>query len=184
MQIETRRLLLRDFTHQDVQAVHAFDSDPELRRYRGGGRDSEQDTHAFIERTLQWQSEEPRPTFAFAVVLKPQAEIIGVVCLSITTGECNQGELWYRLSRNHWSQGYMTEAASAMLSFGFTALHLHRIWARCHPDNIGSWRVMEKLGMDYEGHMPDNAPKDDGTWHETVLYAILDHQWRASLGLT
>ena len=69
MQIETKRLLLRDFTQNDVQAVHAFDSDPELRRYRGGGSVTEEDTRAFIERALQWQREELRPTFAFAVVL-------------------------------------------------------------------------------------------------------------------
>jgi len=76
MQIEMGRLLLRDFTQNDVQAVHTFDSDPELRRYRGGGRATEEDTHAFIERMQQWQREEPRPTYAFAVVLKASAEII------------------------------------------------------------------------------------------------------------
>ncbi len=129
MQIETRRLWLRDFTLNDVQAVHAFDSDPELRRYRGGGRVTEEDTRAFIERTLQWQREEPRPTFAFAVVLQTLPETVGVVCLTITRREWNEAELWYRLSRKHWQKGYITEAAKAMLSFGFTTLHLHRIWA-------------------------------------------------------
>lgn len=184
MQIETRRLLLRDFTLNDVQAVHAFDSDPELRRYRGGGRVTEEDTRVFIERTLQWQREEPRPTSALAVVLKTHPEIIGVVCLTITRREWNEAELWYRLSRKHWGQGYMTEAASAMLSFGFSTLHLHRIWAMCHPDNIGSWKVMEKMGMYYEGRLHENVPNDNGTWHDTVLYAILDYQWRPKPGLT
>lgn len=179
MQIETGRLLLRDFMQNDVQAVHTFDSDPELRRYRGGGRATEEDTHAFIERTQQWQREEPRPTYAFAVVLKASAEIIGVVCLTITRREWNEAELWYRLSRKHWRQGYMTEAATAVLSFGFTDLHLHRIWAMCHPDNLGSWKVMEKMGMSYEGRMRENAPNGDGTWHDSLLYAIIDRQWRA-----
>ena len=177
MQIETARLLLRDFTQGDFAAVHAFDSDPEMKRYRGGGKTTKEDTHAFIQRTQHWLRQELRPTYAFAVVLKEQAELIGVVCLTITQRELREAELWYRLSRKFWSQGYMTEAAQAMLSFGFIDLQLHRIWAMCHPDNIGSRRVMEKIGMRYEGRLRENLPNDDGTWRDSLIHAIIDHDW-------
>ena len=178
MQIETTRLLLRDFTPHDVQEVHAFDSDPELTRYRGGGRVTEAESAAFIERTQQWQHSEPRSTYAFAIVLKEHAKLVGVVGLLITKRELDEAELWYRLSRAYWKQGYTTEAAGALLSFAFRDLRLHRIFAMCHPENIGSWRVMEKLGMQYEGRLRESYPRGDGTWCDSLLYGILAHEWR------
>src|SRR2546429_4634419 len=102
MQIETARLLLRDFTQNDVKAVYAFDSDPELSRYRGGGRVTLTDTQAFIQRTQWWLQSDPRPTYAFAITLKEQATIIGIVGLTIIRRELDEAELWYRLSRAHW----------------------------------------------------------------------------------
>ncbi|HZO71790.1 MAG TPA: GNAT family N-acetyltransferase [Ktedonobacteraceae bacterium] len=179
MQIETARLLLRDFTEDDLSAVYAFDSDPELKRYRGGGKATEEETRGFIQKTQHWLKQEPRSTYALALVLKERAEIIGVICLTITWRERGEAELWYRLSRTFWNQGYITEAASAMLAFGFIDLQLHRIWAMCHPDNTGSWRVMEKIGMSYEGRMRENFPNEDGTWRDSLLYAIIDHAWRS-----
>jgi RimJ/RimL family protein N-acetyltransferase len=87
MQIVTSRLLLRDFTSDDMSAVHAFDADPELARYRGGGRVTEEDTSAFIQRTQDWLQNEPRPIYALALLLREQAEMIGVVGLTITERE-------------------------------------------------------------------------------------------------
>ena len=177
MQIITSRLLLRDFTPDDVEAVHAFDADPELSRYRGGGRVTAEDTQAFIQRTQHWLRSEPRPIYALALILRQQAKMVGVVGLTITQRDLGEAELWYRLSRELWKQGYTTEAACAMLSFGFSDLHLHRIAAMCHPDNLGSRRVMEKVGMRYEGRLRENVPSGDGTWRDSLLYAIIDHEW-------
>jgi [ribosomal protein S5]-alanine N-acetyltransferase len=180
MQFSTQRLLLRDFAPDDGPAVHAFDADPELRRYRGGGRASEADTRAFIQRTQQWLQAEPRPIYAFALLLQEHAQMIGIIGLTTTQPELGEAELWYRLSRIQWNQGYTTDAARAMVSFGFRDLHLHRIAALCHPDNIGSWRVMEKIGMCYEGRLRENAPKGDGTWRDSLLYAMIDHDWKGA----
>jgi len=176
--ISTRRLLLRDFTADDAPAVHAFDADPVLTRYRGGARVTEADTRAFIGRTQQWLSHDPRPIYALAMLLPARDELIGVVGLTITDQELRAAELWYRLARPHWGRGYATEAARAMLSFGFAALGLHRIAALCHPDNVGSWRVMEKLGMRREGRLRENVPSGDSTWRDSLLYAVIEHDWR------
>lgn len=179
MQFSTKRLLLRDFVPDDFSQVHAFDIDPELRRYRGGGSASEEDIQAFIQRTQHWLQTDPRPIYAFALILKEKAEMIGIVGLTLKDSEQGSAELWYRLSRKHWGQGYTTEAATFMLSFGFTDLHLHRIAAMCHPDNTGSWKVMEKIGMQYEGRLRENAPAGNGRWRDSLLYAIIDHEWQA-----
>jgi RimJ/RimL family protein N-acetyltransferase len=73
----------------------------------------------------------------------------------------------------------MTEAIRALIGFGFGELKLHRIRAECDPRNVGSWRVLEKVGMRREGHLRENFLLD-GTWCDSYLYAILDHEWIAT----
>lgn len=177
MQINTARLLLRDFTQDDAPAVYSFDSQQALSRYRGGGVATEEDTRAFIQRTQQWLQQDPRPNYAFAIILKGQAQMIGIVGLIVIRPDHREAELWYRLDQHYWGQGYTTEAAQAMLSFGFTQLGLHRISAVCHPDNIGSFRVMEKIGMQYEGRMRENFLNKDGTWRDSLFYAAIQSEF-------
>lgn len=63
----------------------------------------------------------------------------------------HRAEMGYALSRNYWNQGLITEAVRTILAFGFNELNLNRIEARCISENIGSERVMQKVGMHYEG---------------------------------
>jgi RimJ/RimL family protein N-acetyltransferase len=60
-----------------------------------------------------------------------------------------------------------------MVAFGFDELRLHRIYATCNAENLASARVMEKLGMKYEGKLRENA-LERGRWRDTLLYAILE----------
>ena len=82
-----------------------------------------------------------------------------------------------RLHPAQWGRGYTTEAARAMIDFGFRELGLHRIWADCDPRNVASWRVLEKLGLRREAHLRQNA-RIKGEWVDSLLYAILDREWR------
>jgi ribosomal-protein-alanine N-acetyltransferase len=65
-----------------------------------------------------------------------------------------------------------------MLHFGFTELDLHRIWAWCIADNIGSIRVLEKLGMRLEGRLREKE-RFKGRWWDKLIFAILDFEWQA-----
>ncbi len=71
----------------------------------------------------------------------------------------------------------MTEAASSLVEFGFTRPGLHRIWATCGIDNVGSMRVLEKLGMHREVHLREHLWLR-GKWRDSCLYAILEREWR------
>jgi ribosomal-protein-alanine N-acetyltransferase len=81
------------------------------------------------------------------------------------------------VERARWGHGYAPEAARALLDFGFAALGVHRVWADCDPANAAPIRVLEKLGMRREGHLVENA-WIKGAWADSLLYAILDHEWR------
>ena len=87
-------------------------------------------------------------------------------------------ELGYDLDRTYWGLGYMTEAARAVVGCEFTTLNLHRIFAECHPANAASMRIMQKLGTIYEGHLRENVWVK-GNWWDTIIYAILEHEWQA-----
>jgi len=73
----------------------------------------------------------------------------------------------------------MTEAAQIIVGFGFEELSLHRIYATCDPANVRSAKVMEKLGMRWEGHFREHQFVK-GTWRDSLLYAVLEHEWRGT----
>jgi [ribosomal protein S5]-alanine N-acetyltransferase len=80
------------------------------------------------------------------------------------------GGIGYFLARQHWGKGHATEAVFAVLRFGFGALALNRIEARCMPENTASERVMQKVGMKFEGLLRQAMFKDEG-FHDVKLYA-------------
>jgi [ribosomal protein S5]-alanine N-acetyltransferase len=175
--LETERLILRDFREDDWQVVHEYGSDPEVVKYMPFGPNTEEDTGAFIQRTLARQKAQPRAHYNFALINKKDKKLIGACEVSIESTENKEGHLGYILNRRYWNQGYMTEAARKVVSFGFGQLGLHRIVATCDPGNIGSYRVMEKLGMKREGYLREHALWK-GIWRDSLLYAILEQEWR------
>lgn len=173
--LSTERLLLRPFVENDWQAVHAMLSDPEVLRYVPAGSASEEETREHIQ-TLIKEHEANPPRYNFAIVLRSEGVFIGICFLETRTEEPRQANLGYLLDRHYWGQGYATEAARAVLQYGFQELDLHRIYATCRPPNVASSRVMEKLGMRREGHLRQHRWMK-GEWQDSLLYAILGHEW-------
>jgi ribosomal-protein-alanine N-acetyltransferase len=71
------------------------------------------------------------------------------------------------------------EFAAAMIRYGFEELLLHRVLAKCDPENHGSYRVMEKNGMTKEGHLRENL-KIRGQYRDTLIYGFLRHEWEST----
>jgi ribosomal-protein-alanine N-acetyltransferase len=179
MEIPTKRLLLRDVAVEDEAALCALEAEPALYRYRDSSPPSKEEIGAFFRRTQDLLALDPRPAYLLAVILPTAGRLIGVVTLTITNRALGQAELGYRLGTDFWGQGYAAEAAQGLVGFGFATLGLHRIYALCHPENSGSRQVMEKVGMRYEGHLREDWRYRDGTWRDSLLYALLDHDWQA-----
>ncbi|WP_269433171.1 GNAT family N-acetyltransferase [Paenibacillus sp. FJAT-27812] len=74
------------------------------------------------------------------------------------------------------SKGFATEAAKALLEFGFRELGLHRIFATCRPDNLGSAKVLQKIGMSYEGHIREHKRHNE-KWLDSHQYSILESEY-------
>ena len=171
--LQTERLLLRDFRDDDFDAVHAYATDLEVVRHTTWGPNSEADTRDFLRRAQSQIGIAPRARFELAVVRGDGGELIGGIGLHVDGFKAMLG---YCLARSAWGQGYATEAARAMVGFGFESLGLHRIWACCDPENPGSIRVLQKVGMKREGHFRHDC-RIRGEWRDNLYFAILEDQW-------
>ena len=175
--LQAERLLLRPFVEGDWQAAHAMLSDPEVIRYVPAGTCSEEETREHIQTLINEHQDDP-PRYNFAIVLRSEGVFIGICFLEMRVEEPRQANLGYLLSQHYWGRGYATEAARAVISYGFQKLGLHRVYATCRPANVASSRVMEKLGMRREAHFRQHRWMK-GAWQDSYLYAILDHEWKA-----
>src|ERR1043165_5244731 len=148
--LPTERLILRKITMDDRDAVFAWARDPEVSRY--GSWDAHRtphDTEVFIESCLkQYDREGLGP---WVIQLRETGAVIGTCGFGYVDRLARRRGTGYFLSRSEWGRGYATEATRAVLRFGFGPLALNRIEARCMPLNTASERVMQKVGMKFEG---------------------------------
>ncbi|HEY0436705.1 MAG TPA: GNAT family protein, partial [Phenylobacterium sp.] len=101
---------------------------------------------------------------------------IGSIRLAVSDPANLTGDFGYSLNRAYWRQGVATEASRAILDVAFGVLGLHRVWAECDPENVGSWGVMQKLGMRREAHIRE-ARRIKGEWRDRYVYAVLARDW-------
>ena len=142
-ELRTERLLLREWRASDLVELAAINADPEVMRYIAPPLSRERSA-AFIE----WQ----RGVFAgrgwglWAVEIERTGQLAGVVGLN-EPGFVPGVEISWRLGRDHWDRGYASEAARAVLAFGFEEVGLDEIVSFTTVENIRSRRVMERIGM-------------------------------------
>jgi RimJ/RimL family protein N-acetyltransferase len=170
--VETDRLLLRPLAPDDWRAVHAYASDPGTMRYIPGGALSQAQARALV-------AGEAADEAHVAVVLKAEGRLIGHMPFHPWFAPRIWEIGWVFDPRSH-GRGYATEAATQLLRHGFEELGLHRIVATCQPENVASWRVMEKLGMRREAHFRKGVQLDGAEWLDEYLYAILEEDWFAA----
>jgi RimJ/RimL family protein N-acetyltransferase len=106
-----------------------------------------EDTKQFIGACIDSMSEDPLLGYQLAVVLKKPDRLIGGCTLKQKQADIPEAFLGYAISPDFQRRGYATEAAAALVDFGFNQLRLVRIYAECNAQNVASRRVMEKLGM-------------------------------------
>jgi len=172
MKLTTARLLLRPFRATDHAELHAIAGDPRVVRWMDWGPNTEEDTGVFLGYALESETADPRRTWKFAVVRAADAVLIGSAELHIESPEHRRGTMGYLIAPAAQGLGYATEAARAVLGFGLTGGGLHRITATCDPENVGSARVLEKIGMSREGRLRDHL-LIRGQWRDRLLYAAL-----------
>jgi len=150
MRLETPRLVIRSFEPADAEGMLAVFGDPEVRKYLPPFPDPTIESMGkSVARRMAMERDHGHGLWA--VERKDTGELIGDCGLMLVEGTGPEVEIAYHYKQTAWNHGYGTEAAIACLDRGFGPLPLDQIIAICFPENVGSWRVMEKAGMRYEG---------------------------------
>lgn len=171
IRIQGPRLSLRELDDRDADAVHAWTGDAFAVRHVPLGPLDHAGTGRYVRQLVSEARQRPRDGYTLGVT-EPDGTLVGTVSLMVESPVHRRGELGYILRRDRWGLGYATEAAGLLADFGFTRLGLNRVWAVCDPDNPASARVMEKIGMRYEGRLREDLLVR-GEFRDSLLYAVL-----------
>ena len=170
-QIETDRLILRLLTIEDAPSIAEIANDERVTSTTSLPYPYK------LEHALGWiENAEANfdndVSYEFGIFDKVTNEIYGSVGCNYNKVH-NHGEIGYWIAPNHWGKKYATEAAMGLLTFAFDVKNIHRIHS-CHFDgNLGSGKVMQKIGMSYEGKQIDYVFKN-GTYITLIIYGIIN----------
>lgn len=181
--LETTRLKLRTFTLDDVDAMHAINSDPLVMQYFPS-IPSYEETRQLIHNMIEKQKRDGYSLYA--VELKENHELIGLVGLlhrskeELETSFAPCTEIGWRIASKHWNKGYATEAAHAVLNYAFEKLALNEVVSFTAAPNIPSQRVMQKIGLEHDKTNDFAHPKlaKDNWLSEHLLYRATKDSWQ------
>lgn len=169
--LETPRLILRPFGDEDAPALIRELGDVEV------ARETLTIPHPYTpERAAEFLADLPRRYAAgkavvWAITERAAGALVGAVGLTLTRAH-RRAELGYWIAKSRWGQGVATEAARAVIQYGFADIELHRIDAHHFVENPASGAVMRKLGMQREGRLRAMVWRD-GVPRDLELYAVL-----------
>lgn len=176
--IHTARLLIRPFQATDLDDLYAIRRVPEVVQYLYWDVQTRAETEEALKiKMTMTQLQAEGEGIALAVVQPESNCVIGEVSLFWASEPHQQGEVGFVFHPDYQGQGYASEATKAMLAVGFDDYDFHRIYGRCDARNVGSYKLMERLGMRREAHFIHNEIFK-GEWGDEFVYAILQSEWR------
>ena len=178
--IETERLLLTPWTgtQEEAEGLYAYAKDPDVGP-RAGWKE-----HGSVSESLKIIKEIFMPADVWAIREKSSGRIIGSIGLEDDRRRegVNSKEMGYSLAKDCWGKGYMTEAAMAVMDYGFREFGLTVMGICTDPINNRSQRVIEKCGFRYEGRQRRGYHIYDGSDRDNLVYSILREEWEALRG--
>ncbi|WP_413406226.1 GNAT family N-acetyltransferase [Paenibacillus amylolyticus] len=149
-EFETQRLKLRRLAMDDLDEYYAFASDPRVSQQSlWNCHETVEDSIQYIQRVLD--NYERKTVHIWAFILKETGTLIGRGGIFHLNEPMQSAELGYAIASSQWGKGLAAEAMQPIVDYCFRELDCNRLEGKCNAGNIGSARVMEKLGMSYEG---------------------------------
>lgn len=176
--IPAERVIIRDFADYDFSFFCALETDEFALRYEADTAPSEDALAKKFQDMLAWTDEADRPKYAFLVERKEDKAPLGKVLIWQIDRTIAEWEMGWVMLKEHAGQGYASEAARALVEYGFTELGANRICANCNDANLASERVMQKIGMKKEGLLRQTR-KLRGQWYGSCIYSILKSEYGA-----
>ena len=150
--LETERLVIRSYREDDATPLHDVFGSPEVMKWTPSAPSKDvAETAQRLARTMAFTARQPPGMGLWALELRHTSEFLGQVGLFPVEGKGPEVEVAYELAPRVWGHGYATEAARALVDYGFGELNLRRIVALILPDNARSRNVATKCGLILEG---------------------------------
>ena len=176
--IHTERLSLRAYVPDDLDALWAYEQLPQVQHWLGWAPQSREELREAMD------SESSNTTHVMALLASTTIGHIMIMPRDswaqmdvAARAKDLEAELGWMFNPEYGGRGYATEAVCAVVGLCFDALKVRRIHAGCFADNAASWRLMERLGLRREEHGRATALHRDGTWHDSLKYALLREEW-------
>lgn len=179
LKLATGRLVLRPLAMDDIDQLQVLANDADVARSLASlpYPYTREDALAFIEQARGAMRH--AQAFNFAVTRQDDGVLVGVAGLTVHTAHYT-AEMGYWIGSPYWGQGYATEAARALIHFAFERLELHRVYAAHFVDNPASERILQKVGMTWEGTLRAHYWRW-GQFHDTHYYGILRNEYRRTI---
>jgi [ribosomal protein S5]-alanine N-acetyltransferase len=176
--LKTNRLYIRELTFADIDNIHKLHSLPETDEFNTLGiPENIQTTENILNEWLIIQKQKPRTSYVFCIDKNDDHDFIGLIAIILGKANYKTAEVWFKIHKDHWRQGYTTEALIRILEYGFIDLKLHRIEAGCAVENIASSKTLEKAGFKREGMKRKKLPIR-GVWKDNYFYGILEEDFK------
>lgn len=174
--LETDRLVLRRTVKSDIDEIFFIQLNPNIRRYLGTNRLGDD-----LEKNRKYFNEEKYNElnyYRWTIVRKEDNKILGCIYLNIHDEKARTAGIDYWIREDAWGNGYTTEASRKILNFAFDTLNINRIESCGGKDNPGTYKVMEKIGLKYEGERKEGIFYYYGGLENLVLYGITKEEYK------
>lgn len=180
-ELQTKRLTIRPFSPQDAQDLFEYLSDPRVYLYEPG-------EPIDFKQAGVYAADMAYNEHFWAIERRNEKKVIGQLYFSQQEPKhLLTWELGYILSPHYQQHGYGSEAALALVEYGFEHLGAHRVEAHCNPKNIASWKLLEKIGFRREGLLRKNIyfnkdAQGHPLWMDSYVYARLEDKFEINIG--
>lgn len=176
--LKTERLNLRPISENDIENIFELQSLEQTAKFNTSKVPIDiNETKINVAKWIAENNKENIKHCTFAVEQIDEEKFIGLIGIHLGKEHYKNAEVWFQFDYRFWNKGYATESLRKIIDFGFETLKLHRIEAGCAVDNVGSFTVLEKVGMLREAHTRQLLPLKSG-WSDNYGYAILSSDER------
>ena len=169
VEIRTDRLLLRKFSQHDPEAMfYGWMNDERVAKYTSWYAHTDiEDTRAYVNYIISLDKDN-----SYNWVIELDGKVIGTINVCYSDDNSEICGVAYSLAHDYWGKGIITEAFRAVANFLFECVNYRKIIAGCDSENVGSRKVMEKIGMKQEACLRLQIKRKDGTFGDDLQYGL------------
>ena len=178
----TERLLLREFTNEDAQAFFAYHADPRSAEFYAPEEAAPDHARELLLVFIRWASEQPRRNYQLALAeLRTPRELVGCCGLRLEGLGAGTAAFGVELAPDCWGRGYASEAARALLGFGFRELKLAAVRGVSISANVRVAALAQRIGLVEVGMRPGSAWMRARGWNH-IEWQVTRERWESVAG--